>query len=85
MAEMVEFTTRANYGLRCGNFEMDMRDGEIRYKVFVDCEGSFLPPRDVIRNSIVIPAMMFERYTPGILDILFKEAKAVDAIAKCEE
>ena len=31
-ATMAEFVTRANYGLRIGNFEMDYRDGEIRYE-----------------------------------------------------
>lgn len=39
MAIMAEFICRANYGLKNGNFELDMRDGEIRYKSFVDCEG----------------------------------------------
>ena len=32
---------RANYGLLAnGNFELDMDDGEIRYKVFIDCRCS---------------------------------------------
>ena len=33
---VAEFITRANYGLPGGNFEMDWRDGELRYKVFLD-------------------------------------------------
>lgn len=32
MASMAEFVCRANYGLKNGNFELDMRDGEIRFK-----------------------------------------------------
>ena len=36
---MAEFLTRANYGLRIGNFEMDFEDGEVRYKSSVDFEG----------------------------------------------
>ena len=39
MTTMAEFVCRANYGLKNGNFELDMRDGEIRYKSFVSCEG----------------------------------------------
>lgn len=35
MKRTAEFLTRANYGLVFGNFEMDMHDGEIRYKTFV--------------------------------------------------
>ena len=84
MAEVAKFMCRANYGLRNGNFELDMEDGEIRYKVFVDCEG-ILPSRDVVRNSIIVPAMMFERYSPGILDVIFKGTGAEEAVNKCEE
>lgn len=84
MAEMAKFICRASYGLRNGNFEFDMRDGEIRYKVFVDCEGQ-LPSRDVVRNSIIIPAMMFERYSPGILDVIFKGMDAEEAVNRCEQ
>src|SRR3954467_14939357 len=29
---VAEYITRANYGLRIGNFEMDFDDGEVRYK-----------------------------------------------------
>ena len=83
MNAIAEFTCRANYGLRNGNFEVDMRDGEIRYKVFVDCDG-VIPSKEVIRGSIIIPAMMFERYSPGILDVVFKGASAAEAIQQCE-
>ncbi|MBQ7221625.1 MAG: hypothetical protein IJS28_11665 [Synergistaceae bacterium] len=84
MNAITEFICRANYGLRNGNFEIDMRDGEIRYKVFVDCDGGSIPTRDVIRGSIIIPAMMFERYSPGLLDVIFKGSNAAEAIEQCE-
>ena len=81
--EMAEFICRANYGLRNGNFELDVRDGEIRYKIHVDCED-LIPSREVVRNSIIIPSAMFDRYAEGILDIMFRNATAADAIEKCE-
>ncbi len=84
MSTMCEFVCRANYGLRNGCFELDVTDGELRYKVFVDCEGDQLPTKDVIRNSIIVPAMMFERYAPGILDIMFKGSSAEEAVESCE-
>ena len=83
MGAMAEFICRANYGLMNGNFELDMRDGEIRYKSFVDCAGG-VPSEKVIENSIYVPAALLERYAPGILDIIFNDANASDAIAKCE-
>lgn len=84
MATMAEFVCRANYGLKNGNFELDMQDGEIRFKSFVDCEG-ITPTTEMIWNSIRCPAAMFDRYGAGIVDIVFGNATAKDAIAKCEK
>src|SRR5688500_12466181 len=42
--EVMEYLTRANYGLSIGNFEMDLRDGEIRYKSSVDMADGELTP-----------------------------------------
>lgn len=84
MASMAEFVCRANYGLKNGNFELDMSDGEIRYKSFVDC-GGITPTVEMVRKSIICPAVMFERYGAGIVDIIFSNATAKEAIAKCEE
>ena len=83
MKEMAEFICRANYGLRSGNFELDMNDGEIRYKVFVDCNG-ITPSEEIVKRSIIIPSVMFERYSPGLLDVMFKGSTAEEAISKCE-
>ncbi len=83
MKEMADFICRANYGLRNGNFELDMTDGEVRYKCFVDCDG-ITPSEEIVKGSIIIPSVMFDRYAPGMLDIMFKGSKAEEAIAKCE-
>ena len=55
MASMAEFLTRANYGLLNGNFEMDMGDGELRYKCYIHC-GDQEPSPDLVRESIACPA-----------------------------
>ncbi|MEZ5253623.1 MAG: YbjN domain-containing protein [Microthrixaceae bacterium] len=39
---VAELFTRANYGMRIGNFELDLRDGEVRYKSSVDFEHNAL-------------------------------------------
>ncbi len=83
MANMAEFLHRANYGLRNGNFEMDFRDGEVRYKCFVNCDGQ-LPTTQIIKDSIYIPAAMFKRYAPGIVEVMFGINSPKAAIDKCE-
>lgn len=84
MAAMAEFVCRANYGLKNGNFELDMRDGEVRFKCFVDCEG-ITPSKDMVQNSIHCPAVMFKRYGSGIVDIIFGNATAKETVEKCEK
>ena len=83
MAKMAEFICRANYGLRDGNFEMDFNDGEIRYKCYMNCNG-VLPTKKMVGSSIFCPAAMFERYNKGILQILFFDMSAADAVSMCE-
>lgn len=70
--------------MRYGNFEMDLQDGELRYKFFVDCDG-VLPSPAIVKDSIYMPAATFHHYTPGILAILFNGASAEEAIALCGE
>lgn len=84
MANMAEFICRANYGLKNGNFEFDMCDGEIRYKCYVDCE-SIIPPKEIVRNSIHCPATMLKHYSSGIVDMLFGNITAKEALEKCEK
>lgn len=83
MNRMAEFLSRANYGLRNGNFELDFRDGEIRYKSFVNCDGCE-PGGEVVSDSVNCPPSMFLRYGPGILDMLFTDKTPAKAIDDCE-
>lgn len=83
MNRMARFICRANYGLKNGAFELDMRDGEIRYKSYIDCENQ-IPSQAAIRNSIYATAVTFERYAPGILAINFADADDEEAIQMCE-
>ena len=84
MAQMSEFICRANYGLKNGCFELDFRDGEIRFRSYVDCEN-LLPSTAVVKNSVHCTAAMIKRYAPGIVDIIFGGVNAKDAITKYEK
>ena len=84
MRNIAEFVCRANYGIKNGNFELDVRDGEIRYKVHVDCSGG-VPAKSVIENSVYVPSLALERYAPGILDVIFAGKGAAESVEKCEK
>ena len=84
MSEMAEFICRANYGLKNGNFELDMDDGEIRYKCYVDCDG-IVPTPEIIKSRIYCPALMFKRYGNGIVGIIFGGMDGKTAAEYCEK
>jgi hypothetical protein len=78
-----EFLTRANYGLRIGNFEMDYSDGEVRYKSSLDFEGTTLEPA-LIRNAIYPAARTMDRYLAGLMAVIYGGKEPLEAIEEIE-
>lgn len=81
--EIAEFLTRANYGLTIGNFEMDFRDGEVRYKTSIDVEGDRLTPA-LVGNLVRINVLMIDRYFPGIMKVIYGGESPEEAIREIE-
>ena len=67
---MAEFLTRVNWGMRSGNFELNMLDGEIRYKTYVHV-GAQAPDMAAARLATMLPFVMIDRFGDGIIDVLF--------------
>ena len=84
MAQVCEYLTRANYGLNIGNFELDHRDGEIRYKVAINCRDA-LPGMDALEDLCGITTAMYNKYGNGLLAVCMGMMSAEDAIKKAEE
>jgi hypothetical protein len=71
--ELAEFLTRANYGLAAGNFELDLEDGEVRYKTVLQLHGHGL---DGITLKRVVRAngTAMETYLPAIRAVIDGES-----------
>jgi hypothetical protein len=82
-SDVAEYLTRANYGLRIGNFELDYRDGEVRYKSSLDFEGEKLTGQ-FIRNTIYPAVQTMDRYLKGLLSVTFGGRTPVEAIQEVE-
>ena len=78
-ASMAEFITRANFGLRMGNFEMDYNHGDIRYKTSIDVEGTSLT-HPLVQQLVTINLEMMDRYLPGIMRVIEKDMVPEEAI-----
>lgn len=62
---MAEALTRANYGLIVGNFEMDLSDGEIRFKTSIDASDTDLT-LPLVRNLVQINVLTMDDYLPAL-------------------
>lgn len=82
-AKTAEYLTRANYGLRNGNFELDFRDGEIRFKVFCRSGDIELTDRQ-ITDAFVLPIIQFDTYGNDLLAVLFGMKEPEQAIQDAE-
>lgn len=79
----MEFITQANYELVIGNFEMDLRDGEIRYKTSIDVEGDELTSA-LIRQIVYYNVMTMNKYLPGLMSVLYANVTPDQAIRQIE-
>jgi hypothetical protein len=80
---VAEYITRANYGMRIGNFEMDFSDGEVRYKSSLDFERVDLSA-ELIKNTIYPAVETMDRYLPGLMAVIYAGRSPAVAIAEIE-
>jgi hypothetical protein len=80
--EVATFLTRANYGILHGNFELDLADGDLRYKTSLDVRGAELTEA-LLDNIVVANVSMFDRYVPGIVAVV-RGTDPVEALALVE-
>ena len=84
LGEMLKYLTMANYGLASGCFELDVRDGEIHYKIYVNCRGLDTLPKEIIEASVYVCYSMMERYGNGIAALAMGFSDAETEIKKAE-
>jgi hypothetical protein len=80
---MSELVTRANFGLVIGNFELDLADGELRFKTSIDVEGDRLSEA-LVRNLVFANLAVTRRYLPAVLAVSRFGADPAAAVAEVE-
>ncbi|HEY8505954.1 MAG TPA: YbjN domain-containing protein [Gemmataceae bacterium] len=79
MPQAAEFVARANRGMRIGNFELDVEDGEVRYKTSIDVEGGELTPK-MIDNLLHANLSTMDRYFNGFMELIYGDKSAAELI-----
>ena len=85
MNELVKYVAMANFGLANGNFDIDVSDGEVRYKIYVNCKGLETLPAQIIKDSIYAGWCMMERYGSGLAALAMGFSDAETEIKKAED
>ncbi len=80
---VMEFVTRANYGMYIGDFELDLSDGEVRYKTSVAMADGVLT-FDMMRDLVYANISTMNRYMPGLLQVMFGGVDPAKAVAEIE-
>jgi len=83
IGDVVDFITRANFGLTIGNFEMDIETGVIRFKSSIDYQGTPLAAA-MVRRAILSAMEAVEIYEPGLVRVLAEGVSARTAIEEVE-
>ncbi len=82
-AAVAEYLTLANFGLVLGNFELDLGDGETRFKTSAEL-GAAEPSLDLLRPIVYANIAAMDRYLPGIDGVSRGSMTPQEAIAACE-
>ena len=84
IGELAKYIAMVNYGLANGNFDLDVKDGEVRYKVYVGCETLEKLSVELIKDSIYVGWFMMERYGNGFVALAMGFSDADTEIKKAE-
>jgi len=82
-AAVAEFLTRANYGIPIGNFEINLYNGDIRFKTGIDVEDDRLSAA-LFKGIVQANLAMMTKYLPGIVQVGLEEVSPTEAIAALE-
>ena len=80
---MAEFLTRANFGLIIGNFEMDYRDGQVRYKTSLDVEDTTVS-ETLVRNMVYANVTLMGHYLPGVMKVIYSNLTPLQILEEIE-
>lgn len=83
-AEAMDYLTRANYGLPLGNFEIDLDDGEVRFKTSLAFAGQPLTPT-LLKHLVYSNVVTVSKYLPGLLGVVYGDMDPVEAVTRAEQ
>jgi hypothetical protein len=82
--DMAQLLTFVNYSLILGNFEMDLGDGEIRYKTSLDVRNAELTP-ELIEPLVYTNVAVMDEHLPDIMSVATGMLSVEQTIERMQE
>jgi hypothetical protein len=82
-AAATEFMTRVNYGMKIGNFEMDLESGAVRYKSSV-CYAGLELSKVLVYTTVFVALNSVKPYADAYLGVVTEEQDPAEAVAAVE-
>lgn len=80
---VAELLVRINWKVLLGNFEIDFRDGEIRYRVTVDLRAGELTD-GMVESALRASLSTVDQFFPAIMSVLWNDVSPADAVAMAD-
>lgn len=80
--QVMEYITRANFGLNNGGFQLNLDQNYIIYHTYLLCTD--IPTSEAIDRNVFTGVQMLERYGNELLAVMFGMKNAKDAIETAE-
>jgi len=84
ISDVIEFITRANYGMILGAFELDVDYGDLRYRAGIDVEGDELSFA-LLKNLIYYNLETMDKYFPFVEKVVGKSVSPEEAAFLAED
>lgn len=81
---VAELLVRANLNAFCGRIDLDMSDGELRFRAGFDIEGGQLTP-EMLNNLLSIGNGLLDQYLPAIAAVIYAGTSPADAVAQARD
>ena len=78
-----EYITRANYDMIIGSFDLDLEDGDCRFKTSIDVTSDRLSVA-LVGQMVLANVIMMDRYLPGLIEVIENDVEPAVAVAAVE-
>jgi hypothetical protein len=80
---VMDFITRANFGMQHGSFELGLDDGLLGFRTSTDVVGSVIA-ESTVRSMVAHNISTFDRYMPYLMEVIYGKRQPRDAVEAAE-